>query len=56
MFLTLQLSTLLKEYLSAESAPLGDTLETALEHGERYEEYVSDCKMVGHDHSSIVCL
>ena len=46
MVLLLQLRTLLKDYLSVESAPLGDTLETALEHGERYEEYVSDCKEV----------
>ena len=37
---------LLSEYLSTSVATLGDTLETALEHGEKYEEFVSDCKAV----------
>ena len=47
----LQVRILLKEYtvkVNTEGALLGDTLETALEHGEKYEELVANIKAVSH--------
>ena len=41
----------MKEYtvsVNTEGALLGDTLESALEHGEKYEELVTNIKAVSH--------
>ena len=48
----LQVRLLLKKYtinVNTEGALLGDTLESSLEHGEKYEELVADIKAVSHN-------
>lgn len=53
---TLQLECMIKEYiddLTAGGVHLGDTLESALELGEKHEAFVTKCKMVSHQYSHI---
>ena len=48
---TLQIKFLLNEYtinVNREGALLGDTLESALEYGEKYEDLVTNLKTVSH--------
>ena len=57
-FLSLQLKVLMNEYIDdvkSGGIVLGDSLETALELGEKHEAFVTKCKIVSYLVMSFCC-
>ena len=53
-YVTLQMRVVMKGYaenVNKEGSVLGNTLETALEYGEKFEELVTKYKAVSHSYS-----